>query len=156
MYMSCASVNFRHDGVIKWWHFPRHWTFVRVIYRSPVIFPHRGQWHGALMFSLICAWINGWVDNQEAGDLRRHCVNYDVTVIYIYSETNNYRFFIWKTTWQKTNDIKIKRNAASIGLSLRWYIVGKVILCIYELSRGYTMLPLYHLYFMIMTNCTRV
>ena len=23
--------------------------------------PHKGQWRGASMFSLICAWINGWV-----------------------------------------------------------------------------------------------
>ena len=34
--------------------------------------PHKGQWRGALMFSLICARINGWVNNREAGDLRRH------------------------------------------------------------------------------------
>ena len=27
---------------------------------------------GALMFSLICAWIHGWVNNGEAGGLRRH------------------------------------------------------------------------------------
>ena len=53
-----------HDGVIKWKHFP-----------------HKGQWHGALMFSLICAWINGWANNREAGDLRRHRVNYDVIVM---------------------------------------------------------------------------
>ena len=33
--------------------------------------PHKGQWRGALMFSLICVWINGWVNNREAGDLRR-------------------------------------------------------------------------------------
>ena len=33
--------------------------------------PHKGQWCGALMFSLICVWINGWVNNREAGDLRR-------------------------------------------------------------------------------------
>ena len=33
--------------------------------------PHKGQWHGALMFSLICAWMNGWVNNRGAGDLRR-------------------------------------------------------------------------------------
>ena len=26
----------------------------------------------ALVSSLICAWINGWVNNREAGDLRRH------------------------------------------------------------------------------------
>ena len=32
------------------------------------------------MFSLICAWINGWVNNGKAADLRRHCVHYDVTL----------------------------------------------------------------------------
>ena len=41
--------------------------------------PHKGQWRGALMFSVICAWINGWVKNGEAGDLRRHRTQYDVT-----------------------------------------------------------------------------
>ena len=33
------------------------------------------------MFSLICAWINGWVNNREAGDLRRHRGHYDVNVM---------------------------------------------------------------------------
>ena len=33
------------------------------------------------MFSLIYAWINGWVNNREAGDLRRHRAHYDVIVI---------------------------------------------------------------------------
>ena len=33
----------------------------------------RCQWRGALMFSLICVWINDWANNGEAGDLRRHC-----------------------------------------------------------------------------------
>ena len=28
---------------------------------------------------LICAWINGWVNNREAGDLRRHRAHYDIT-----------------------------------------------------------------------------
>ena len=50
-----------HDDVIKWKHFPRYWPFVRGIHRSPVNSPHKGQWRGALMFSLICAWINDWV-----------------------------------------------------------------------------------------------
>ena len=36
---------------------------------------------GALVFSLICAWIIGWVNNREAGDLRRHRTDYDVTVM---------------------------------------------------------------------------
>ena len=35
------------------------------------------------MFSLICAWINGWVNNREACDLRRHRAHYGVTVILI-------------------------------------------------------------------------
>ena len=48
-----------HDDVIKWKHFPRYWPFVRGIHRWPVNSPHKGQWRGALMFSLICAWING-------------------------------------------------------------------------------------------------
>ena len=61
-----------HDDVIKWKHFPRYWPFVRGIHRPLVNSPHKGQWRGALMFSLICAWINGWVNNREAGDLRRH------------------------------------------------------------------------------------
>ena len=65
-----------HDDVIKWKHFPRYWPFVRGIHRSPVNSPHKGQWHGALMFSLICASINCWVNNGDAGDLRRHRAHY--------------------------------------------------------------------------------
>ena len=42
---------------------------------------HKGQWREALMFSLICACINGSVNNREAGDLRRHRGHYDVTVM---------------------------------------------------------------------------
>ena len=48
--------------------------------RSPVNSPHKGQWGGALVFSLICTWINGWVNNGEAGDLRRHRTHYDIAM----------------------------------------------------------------------------
>ena len=71
-----------HDDVTKWKHFSLYWPFVRGIHLSPVNFPHKGQWRGALMFSLICARINNWVHNRGAGDLRRHCVHYDVTVMF--------------------------------------------------------------------------
>ena len=71
-----------HDDVIKWKHFPRNWPFVRGIHRSPVNSPHKGQWRGALTFSLICVWINDGVNNREAGDLRRYCAHYDVSVMW--------------------------------------------------------------------------
>ena len=70
-----------HDDVIKWKHFPHYWGFVRGIHRSPVNSPHKGQWRGALMFSLICTWINSWVNNPEAGDLSRHRAHCDVSVM---------------------------------------------------------------------------
>ena len=66
---------------IKWKHFPRYWPFVRGIHRPPVNSPHKGQWRRALMFSLICAWINGWVKQwwgwwfeTPSRSLWRHCI----------------------------------------------------------------------------------
>ena len=70
-----------HDDVIKWKYFPHYWPFVQGIHRSLMNSPHRGQWRRALMFSLICARINGWVNNGEAGDLRRHRAHHDAIVM---------------------------------------------------------------------------
>ena len=70
----------KHDDVIKWKHFQRYWPFVRGIHRSPVNFPHKGQWRGALMFSLICTSTDDWAYNRDAGDLS-HRTHYDVTVM---------------------------------------------------------------------------
>ena len=69
-----------------WWrhqmeHFPRYWPSVRGIHRSPVNSSHKGQWRGPLIFSLMCAWIDGWVNNCEAGDSKRHHTRYDVTLM---------------------------------------------------------------------------
>ena len=71
-----------HDDVIKWKHFPRHWPSVRGIHRSTVNSSHKGQWRRAFMFSFICVRINDWVNNREAGGLRRHRVHYDITVMF--------------------------------------------------------------------------
>ena len=71
-----------HDDVIKWKHFPRYWPLVRGIHRSTVNSSHKGQWRGALMFSFICVWINSWVNNRGAADLRRFCAHYDVIIMY--------------------------------------------------------------------------
>ena len=76
----CALLQTHYD-IIKWKHIPCCWQFMRGIHRSPVNSLHKGQWCGALMFSLICAWINSWVNNREAGDLKRHCAHYDITVM---------------------------------------------------------------------------
>ena len=75
-----TETNF-HDDVIKWKHFPRYWPFVRGTDRSPVNSPHKGQWSGALIFSLICAGTNGCANNRDAGDLRRHRAHYEVSLV---------------------------------------------------------------------------
>ena len=57
---------------------------------SPVNSQLKGQWHGALMFPLICVWINDRVNNREAGDLRPHRAHYDVVVMHWGKYMNGY------------------------------------------------------------------
>ena len=71
-----------HGDVTKWKHFTFCWPFVRGIQRWPVDSPHKSRWRGALMFSLICTWKNGWANSLDAGYLRRHSAHYDVTVMH--------------------------------------------------------------------------
>ena len=67
---------------------------------SPVTgeFPAQSPVTGALIFSLICVWINGWVDNRQAGDLRhyRYRAHHDVTVMSI---MNQNRFWHDRNPW---------------------------------------------------------
>ena len=88
-----------HDDVIKWKHFPRYWPSVRGIHRSPVNSPHKGQWRGALMFSFIFAWMNDWVNNREAGDLRRHRPHYDVIVMMAWNNLSYFWTFVRGIHW---------------------------------------------------------
>ena len=69
------------DDVIKWKHFPHKGPFVRGIHRSSVNSPHKGQWRGALMFSLIWDWTNGWINKRDARDQERHRAHNGVTVM---------------------------------------------------------------------------
>ena len=84
-WLKCMPIPFvlspSHVDVIKWKHFQRYWLVVRGIHWSPVNYPHRGQWRRALMLSLICARINGWVINHKAGDLIHHRAHYGITVM---------------------------------------------------------------------------
>ena len=75
------SVLSIHNDNFKWEHLPRYWPFVRGIHGSPVNSPHKGQWRGTLMFSLICTWTNCSANKRDAGDLRCHRAHYDVIVI---------------------------------------------------------------------------
>ena len=45
----------------------------------PGEFPAQRPGRGALMFSLICVWMNVWVNNRE--DLRLYSTHYDITVM---------------------------------------------------------------------------
>ena len=88
-------ITYFYDQTIYWWKdrfIPLLHNMItssnRNIFRvtgslSPVNSPHKGQWRGDLMFSLICGWINGWVNNRETGDLRRHRTHYDVSVMVV-------------------------------------------------------------------------
>ena len=75
--------------------FSRNWPFVREIHWSPVDSSHKDQWRGAPMFSLIYAWTNGWANNRNAGDLRRHRNHYDVTVMYHWFLTATRQLYEW-------------------------------------------------------------
>ena len=88
IYQSHGNPN-AYEHMKPWWRhqmetfFSHYWPFVWGIHRSPVNSPHRGQWRGALMFSLICVGINGWIKNPEAGDLRCYCTHYDISVMFV-------------------------------------------------------------------------
>ena len=76
--------NFWNTVESTWWRHKMETFSVLLalcggIHRSPLNSPHKGQWCEALIFSLIWAWSNGWVNNRDAGELRRHPAHYDVT-----------------------------------------------------------------------------
>ena len=84
VFVSLQDIKFNDKYTSPWWrnqHYLCYWTFVREIHRSPVNSPHKGQWRGALMFSLIYTWTKGWVNNLDDGDVRRHCAHCDITAM---------------------------------------------------------------------------
>ena len=84
-----------HDDVFKWKHLTRSWPFVPGIQWSPANSLHKGQWCGTLMFFLICGRINGWVNNGEAGDLRRHGAHYDVIVMHTHISMSSHNIITY-------------------------------------------------------------
>ena len=104
----CVEMAF----LASWWrherkHFPRYWPFVRGIHRSPVNSPYKGQWRGALMFSLICTRTNDWLNNRDAGDLRRHRAHYDITAMLLKC-SYGYRLYTWYRPLSEDHIIIVK------------------------------------------------
>ena len=135
-----------HDDLIKWKYFPRYWSFVRGILISPVNSPHKGQWRGALMFSLICAWINGLVNNREAGDWRRRSDDYDVSVMQLGTIVA-----CLKAKWKYRLSFKIiltKYNVGSAHTAMfcthRYVTSLSTLICVI-ISKKYFLFPKWHL-----------
>ena len=80
------KISMKFQLVSSWWRHQME-TFSALLAicagNSPVSgeFPAKGQWRGALMFTLICARMNVWVNTHDAGDYRRHHAHYDVIVM---------------------------------------------------------------------------
>ena len=108
MYLSVYFLDMGTIIRLPWWRHQMEKFSMQRIHRSPVKSPPKGQWRGALLFSLICTWINGWVSNREAGDFRHHRAHYDVIVMpgtnkvnlkIMTRKTTNDQSFINNDTW---------------------------------------------------------
>ena len=119
---------------------------------SPVNSPHKDQWRGALMFSLIYAWINDWVNNGKAGDLRRYPAHYDVTVMdnasrtsiedastYIFCKQYSYLncrppcvFRIQSVKWNNT--VKCRLPWSAILVQVSWHQM--LLFCMFTILTG--------------------
>ena len=97
--------------------FQRYWPFVWRIHRSLMNSPHKGQWRGTLMFSVICVRINDWVNNREAGDLRRYRAHNDVTVIPNPSQD---------TALERERELSLSLYTIENGIKSIWYYTTEV------------------------------
>ena len=76
-----TDIPLLHEDVIKWKHFS---ALLAICAGNPPVtgeFPSERPVTRSFDISLIIAWTNGWVSNRGAGDLRRHPIHYDVTVM---------------------------------------------------------------------------
>ena len=115
MYLTSSTTQVWPDirrRIVLWWRhqmetFSASLPFVRGIHRLTVSSPHKGQWRGALMFSLVCAWVNALVNNREARDLRRHRAHYDVVVMYYWYIQREISSFM--PMYPSAPDIKVQK-----------------------------------------------
>ena len=115
------QIWWQHFDIMPWWHHQME-TFSTLlaicagIHRSPVNSPHKGQWCRAFMFSFIGVWIDGWVINREAGDLRSYRTHYDVTVM----QTSFKPFYhLLRSCFMAPHWLHLQRSLSSQGVSLK-------------------------------------
>ena len=90
-------------------HLPWYWSSLLGKFLSPLDSPNKGQWRGALVFSLICAWINGRAYNRDADDLRCYRAHYDVTVMAGNCRDKlGYSYFSIKVTFRDIHESEAK------------------------------------------------
>ena len=83
--MSLCCLDVCKINVFPWWrHQMETFSASAALCAGNSPAPHKGQRRWALIFSLICAWTNGWVNNRDAVDLRRHCAHCDVIVMCLF------------------------------------------------------------------------
>ena len=117
----------RLDDVIKRKHFPLYRPFVKGIHRSPLDSPHKGRWHGALMFSFICAWKRlirqarcRWFETPSRS-LGRHCNGGRQTTHGSGVITNNFMLYMYIYLKRKANPVWAYLHAA-VWISITCYI----------------------------------
>ena len=89
----------------------------------PVIgdFPSQRPVTQSFDFSLIYVWTNSWVNHRDAGDLRCHCIHYDVTVM-----------LACKWEWHSLSSIHHNASHRQCWLIVNWTL--KWILILYAIS----------------------
>ena len=79
-----SGPSLEYYDVIKWKHFSHYWLLCGEFIGHRWIPLTKAGDAELWFFSLICAWINGWVNNRDTDDLRTHRAYYDVTVVIFY------------------------------------------------------------------------
>ena len=72
------------------------------------------------MFSLICARTNRWVNNGEAGDLRRHRTHYDVIVMRICKYSGWFTCLV-KVNYRKIRALRTYNHTFALATRYTWW-----------------------------------
>ena len=109
-----------HHCIFRPWWRHQTKTFSALLALCAVNSQHQGQWRGALMFFLIGARTNGWVNNGEGGDLRRHRAHYDVIVIRICKYSGWFTCLV-KVNYRKIRELRTYNHTFALATRYTWW-----------------------------------